>query len=294
MVDCGCYGKSNASGGGSAGKGERITDFYTQTSERAHLLSGTEKTILNYVMRNMHLVKDMSIRALSRECYVSTTSLYRFVKKLGFEGYSDFVEAIRATEARSREIIIPSIVRDEQYSTSYLKNVIEAVRVITDEKMERFDRIMSRHPKIFILGQGLSIEVADYFYHLLVTIGYDVEVPRSDYELKSVCSRIKKEDVLLVLSYSGDNRAVISQLESVFAVATPTVISITRADNNTIQNMSDLNFYVFADEIFYDSQDVTSHCGMIAIMEVLLYRQITKAQADGMARINYGTPLPKK
>ena len=52
----------------------------------------------------------------------------------------------------------------------------------------------------------------------------------------------KRDDALLVLSYTGNNEVVIRQLEEIFAIATPTIISITRADNNVIQNMSDLNF----------------------------------------------------
>ena len=79
----------------------------------------------------------------------------------------------------------------------------------------------------------------------------------------------------MVLSYSGDNVSVVHELERIFAIATPTIISFTRADNNAIQNMSDLNFYVFADQIDYQGTDVTSRIGMIAIMEILLYKRLS-------------------
>ena len=65
------------------------------------------------------------------------------------------------------------------------------------------------------------------------------------------------------------------KIERIFAIATPTIVSLTRADNNTIQNMSDLNFYVFADEIDCQGADITSRCGMIAIMETLLYKRLS-------------------
>ena len=84
-----------------------------------------------------------------------------------------------------------------------------------------------------------------------------------------------------MLSYTGNNEVVIRQLEEIFAIATPTIISITRADNNVIQNMSDLNFYMFADEVQYLDQDVTSRCGMIAIFESLMYMRIARTQRGG-------------
>lgn len=253
-------------------------DFYAATSAQASKLSTTEQNIFKYVVKNMHIVKSMSIRDLATECYVSTTTLFRFVKKLGFAGYSEFQSAIRETEQASRQIDIPHVVYNTNYQSSYLKNIIEAVQVITDEKKEKFNQIMSRYPKIYILADGLSEAVGIYLVRLLTMCGYEVEFPTHRYEVQSVLRRIKRDDVLLVLSYTGNNQKVISRIEEIFAISTPTIISVTRADNNVIQNMSDLNFYVFADEIQYQNQDVTSHCAMIAIMETLMYVHIIKEQ----------------
>jgi len=251
-------------------------DFYSQTSGNAARLSPTERNILNYVVKNMHKVKDMSIRELAKETYVSTTTLFRFVKKLGYEGFGEFTEAVRETEKESRKIHIPNIVHDDNYRDSYLKNVVEAVKVITDEKIEAFHKIMGRYPHIYILAEGLSSEVARYFSHLLIIMGYNVEIPTEEYEFASLLRRVKRDDVLLILSYTGNNKSIVNHVERIFAIATPAIISFTRADNNIIQNMSDLNFYVFADEIDYEGIDVTSRCGMIAIMETLMYKRITK------------------
>lgn len=255
-------------------------NFYEQTSACMPKLSNTEQNIFNYIMKNMHIVKDMNIRDLAQNCFVSTTTLFRCVKKLGYQGYSDFIEAIRQTESESRKIHIPSVVHNDNYRDSYLKNVMEAVKVITDEKIETFHIIMRRYPHIYILAEGLSREVGKYFSRLLTTMCYSVELPTEEYEFSSLLRRIKRDDVLLILSYTGDNRSVINQVERIFAIATPTIISFTRADNNPIQNMSDLNFYVFADEIDYEGIDVTSRCGMIAIMETLMYKRLTRGQGE--------------
>lgn len=255
-------------------------DFYSYTSKRLDRLSNTERNIFNFVIKNLHQVKDMSIRTLASECFVSTTTLFRFVKKLGFEGYNDFIAAIRETEADSRRITIPEVVLGKEYQTSYLKNITEAVQVITEEKKETFNQIMSRYPKIYILAQGLSRDVGWYFYRMLTTCGYEVEFPEQEFQFKAILRRVKRDDVLLVLSFTGSNETVIRQIEEIFAIATPTIISITRADNNVIQNMSDVNFYMFADEVQYLDASLTSRCGMIAIFESLMYMRIAKAQKN--------------
>ena len=153
-------------------------DFYKDTSSRASRLSGIEHELFNYTTRNLHLVKDMSIREFAKANFVSTSTVLRYVRKLGYTGWSEFQQAVRSTETESRKLIVPSIVQKENYSESYLKNIIEAIKVITDEKKALFDQIMNRYPTIFILGSGLSEEIGHYCYRLLKMIGYNVEFPR--------------------------------------------------------------------------------------------------------------------
>ena len=251
-------------------------DFYKQTSNLVTKLSSNEQIIFTYVVKNMQEVKNMSIRDLADKCFVSTATIFRFVKKLGFEGYSEFINSIIETEAESRRIHIPSVIKNDDYRDSYLKNIVEAVKVITDEKYEKFETIMSRNPDIYIVAEGLSREVGQYFLRLLTTIGFNVSFPKESFEKNNALKKLKRDDVILVLSYTGNNESLIHQIERIYTIATPTLISFTRADNNAIQNMSDLNFYVFADEIDYEGIDITSRIGMIAIMETLLYKRMIK------------------
>ena len=249
-------------------------NFYERTSNAMIKLSPNEQSIMTYVVKNMQVVKNMSIRELADACFVSTTTIFRFAKKLGYDGYAEFIDDLIETEVESRKIHIPSIIENENYSESYLKNIVEAVKVITNEKYEKFKSIMSRNPDIYIIAEGLSREVGHYFLRLLTTVGFNAYFPKESYEKSNVLKKVKRDDVILVLSYTGDNQHVVNEIEQIFAIATPTIVSFTRADNNAIQNMSDLNFYVFADEIDYEGIDITSRIGMIAIMETLLYKRI--------------------
>ncbi len=253
-------------------------DFFRRNRDELSQLSKAEAELFNYTLRYMHLVKNMTIRDFAQTNFVSTSTVLRFVRKLGFDGWSDFLESVRASEESSRKPLIPDILSDDSYYNDYLKNIIEAVKVLTinSSKMEHFDQIMSHFPNIFILSRGLSSEVGAYACHLLKAIGYDVEILKHDYELYSVMRRIKREDMLLVFSYSGNNTTIVSHMEKIISVATPKIVSFTRSDNNIIQNLSDLNFYVFADEIDFHGNDVTSRCAMIAVLEILLYKHVTK------------------
>ncbi|EME7152367.1 phosphosugar-binding protein, partial [Enterococcus faecium] len=60
----------------------------------------------------------------------------------------------------------------------------------------------------------------------------------------------------------------------------PLIVSITGADNNLIQNFSDINLYLFTDEISLNHLDITSHISMIALMELILYQFIESSGTD--------------
>lgn len=246
-------------------------NFYDAASENANKLSPDEQKILKYALQNLHIMKDLSIREFASRTFVSTATIFRFVKKLGYNGYSDFREEAKKAEKESRKSMIPMAVKKKDYKDSYLKNITEAINVISEEKIEEFIKIMNRYPKIYLLAEGLSFEVANYLYRILTVAGYQVVLPSHDYEIKSMLRKITQDDVVMVLSFTGDNQHIVKCMEQIFAISTPKIISFTRADNNVIQNMSDLNFYTFADQMTYDDNDITSRCGMIAIFEILMY-----------------------
>ncbi|MCI8599545.1 MAG: MurR/RpiR family transcriptional regulator [Lachnospiraceae bacterium] len=255
-------------------------DFYESSSNKMEQLSRTEQEIVHYIYKNMSQVKNMSIRELAENCFVSSTTIFRFVKKLGYDGYADFIQSLSYMAHNTSTIQIPKILHVDTYRDDYLNNVVEAVKVVTDDKMYRFNRIMSRRPKIYMVSEGLTREAAHYIYHILTVLEFEVYFLQEDYEIQNMLQRITSEDVLFVLSYTGNNMRLVHIIEKVLMSATPTVMSITRSDNNSIQNMSNLNFYVFADEVQYKGFDLTSRCGMIAIFETLIYRYIVNMEKD--------------
>lgn len=72
-------------------------DFFEISSKNLETLTRNERTLLDFVVKNMDDIKDKSIREVSAECFVSTTTFLRFVRKLGFTGYSEFTTVLKFT-----------------------------------------------------------------------------------------------------------------------------------------------------------------------------------------------------
>lgn len=246
-------------------------DFFEQTNEFVSRLNENERKLFEYVVHNIHAVKDMNIRAIASNCYVSTTTVIRFVKKLGFSGYRAFTDSIRLTCHALRQNEVPDVLWKQTYSEEYLKNIIESVRVVTQEKIQRFTGYVRRHAPIYFLGSGLNREAARYAYHLFTALGYYTYLPVEDYEVASTLAQIKDGDIIFAFSFDGEDTAIIELIEKANLKCKPIVVSITWSGNNIIQNLSDLDFYVFADHVRCNGVDLTSRVSMIAIAEMLAY-----------------------
>ena len=54
-------------------------------------LNEIEKSILQYLHKNISDLKKIGIRKVAKDNYTSTTTVYKLCKKLNFEGYSDMI-----------------------------------------------------------------------------------------------------------------------------------------------------------------------------------------------------------
>lgn len=254
-------------------------DFFEFVQNNSKPLNVTEMRMFDFVVKNMDRVKYMSIRMLAHECFVSTTTVFRFVKKLGFLGYNQFLAMLQLTDDSAEQAVIPKAMRKEAYSEEYLKNIIETVRVLKKESVKELREILRANPKTYLVSAGLALEAARYVQHLMTVLGYDAELVGMDYEITSMLRRVHTGDLVFVFSYTGEEQRLVGAIERVKSESHAKVVSVTRADNNMVQMLSDINFYFFADELIVSGVDITSRISVIAVMEMVFYEMF--AQDNG-------------
>jgi RpiR family glv operon transcriptional regulator len=94
--------------------------------------------------------------------------------------------------------------------------------------------------------------------------------------MQNLVNRIRSQDMIIALSYSGQDEILIDFIQRVFLKERPYLLSITRADNNPLESLSDANFYVFADQIRVPGMDLTSNVPMLMIIEMLIYEYMSR------------------
>jgi RpiR family glv operon transcriptional regulator len=246
-------------------------DSFEAAEKALPRLNQTERTLFDYVVKNMDKVTRMSIHKLAADRHLSTTTIFRFTQKLGFAGYTDFLNSLLVTSYNRPEAKIPDVLRRKAYAEEYLKNVMETVRVMPADKVAKVLEVLERVPSVFILPDEHASDIGRYCEKLFMSLGLRVHRCEARHQVTAMLDLICAGDLLVALSYTGEDAPLIRTIERVFQSKRPFLLSVTRADNNAVQNMSDVNFYVFADEVEFHGINLTTRASMIMVMELLVY-----------------------
>ncbi|MFV0560168.1 MAG: MurR/RpiR family transcriptional regulator [Enterococcus sp.] len=251
-------------------------DFFEIVNPHLSELTKNEQALFDYVASNLNEIKNKSIREVAEDCFVSTTTFLRFVRKIGFSGYSEFVTVVKYTLLNKKKLTkqSPFVVSQKDYREEYLKNLVESVRVMDSEKIKQVVKRMKKSPKIFLFAKGMSKEIIGYIKYLYTTAGFFVIFPEDQQTRTVALQQATSEDLVFMFSYRGEDTSLLDDMRKLKQQEHPLLVSITGADNNLLQNISDINLYLFTDELYLNQLNMTSHISMVALMELLLYQYI--------------------
>ena len=138
-------------------------------------LNDTEKSILNYLYRNISNLKKIGIRKVAKDNYTSTTTVYKLCKKLNFEGYSDMI-----------------------YHFTY-SNQINDIETNIDI-----------YTNTMFVSTGISQTIANYMNERLSINGYR---SIANAHLQLLTKEQKDEVLILAISSSGETKSLIEIIE---------------------------------------------------------------------------------
>ena len=251
-------------------------DFFEVTGPNVASLNQTERQLFEYVVKNMDEVKNMSIQKFAEEKFLSTTTIFRFTQKLGFSGYSNFINSLMVTSHTKQAAKLPGVLLKQDYSEDYLVNAIETIRVMPTQDINKVVDVLRKNPSVYILTDDNAHHISQYSEKIFMGLGLHTYAPEATYQMQSLETHISDDDVLIILSYSGEDKEVVDFVQKVFLRARPFLMSVTSSGNNTIENLSDVNFYIFAEEIQVNNMNLTSCIPMLMVLELLGYTYLAR------------------
>lgn len=219
-------------------------------------LTKLEKTIAEYVLKNIDEVSFMTVAELAKALDVSDTSIIRATRAMGFSGFSDFQRSIqqelrqkmqgmaRSLSPKDR-VLSKNAERDaENLTTQGLGVAMDHLNAVMEnngrEKLENTLDILAGSRQKFIAGYRGSGAVIDFFAQKLRLFLPMVHTLRSADSATIEClADISAEDCLFVCSFPRYNHMAIEAVDMA-RKAGAKVIALTDKATSPIAGEADI------------------------------------------------------
>lgn len=164
-----------------------MSDFLTNLNQHFDSLTHSQKLTANYLTDHMTEFAFSTLESLSEKINVSTTTIIRFSRVLGYKGFSEMQHDIQ-TELKQKESLpgrfdgMPSISENHLLSESFehdMKNIQTTLEAQRDEDLKKAVEIISGAENIYVLGMRSSFSVAHYMASQLGEIKKHVNLIQS-------------------------------------------------------------------------------------------------------------------
>ena len=126
------------------------------TIEELQSMNELELEVYQYVTQHWDSVSYMRIRELAAETHVSTSTILRFCKKMGCDGYSEF--KIRMREYAGHQSVSP--VPENLSELKAFLDRMETKRL--QQKLEKAASVIAKADRVIFVGIGNSGNIAQY------------------------------------------------------------------------------------------------------------------------------------
>lgn len=206
-------------------------------------LTKSEIKIADYLIENIGDLGTMNSYDLAHTLGIGQATSVRFAKKLGYKTFRDLTDEIKGMDYEN--IYENEINVKENLDLTNLKIVNQYKKIIefthdlnSSDDFMTIIRLISGASNIVIFGIGNSSIAASDFYKKLKMIGFNIFYSSDVHLTFSVISKLTEDDLLILISDSGETSEVIKAVELAKENDILTV-SITNFAKNKLNSISD-------------------------------------------------------
>ena len=261
---------------------------------RLDTLSESERKIADYIFREPKKAIHLNVRELAKQSGSSQAAVIRFCKRIGFDSFSTFkIRLARDVFRDSDERYIPDLDLESEISPAkVVKGVIDRTQrslsalesTLDPSSVQEAVELMLNATSTILFGVGASGVVAYDFMQKLTRLGLPVYYT-SDTDLQLTAgSTIQKNQIAMIISYSGENKNMIEVARLVKSRKIP-LITITMDSRNTIRSYADTALLVPSTEKLYRQGAATSRINQLAVIDILYSLMVSNNLDDSITAI---------
>lgn len=177
-------------------------------------LTPNEKILQEFIINNSNDIINLSEEDLISQIYISSSTIYRFTKKLGLKGYDNLrfhlaKESVKETHDSEVNFDFPftkisNLIEISNNIKKIYSESIELTQASLDySQLTHGVNLLNKSKNIIFFTSNMNTEIARRFKAQCKELGINISVSNSNYDWKINAANMTKDDVLIINSYSG-------------------------------------------------------------------------------------------
>ena len=217
---------------------------------KEHYLSLSKgcKRVASYILDHYSHAALLSSTELAEAAGVSDTTVVRFSKALGFNGYAEFKRCLRSNMYETNlydDLQRMNVDRSDQFSANYMRSIAEDLQEFTNSidygLINTIVRRLLDSQQIYIGGLGSDAVVAKYLFTYIRKMGFNpILLVEEGHTLREYLMNITSQDTLIMCSYPKmfqDEREMARMAKR----GGSTLVTITDSETSALLLESDYN-----------------------------------------------------
>ena len=236
-------------------------------------LTKSEKKIANFIMKNFEKTKTMTSYDISKKVNVGQATVIRFSKKLGYSSFNELINSINKLD--QEDILEKNISLGDDIATTNTKianQYIDVIKLTLElNPVYVFEEVIEAiiaAERIVVLGIGNSAIVSTDFVNKLARVGMNAFTNLDTHLQFSMISNLGKNDLLILISDSGETREIIEAAKLTKQNKTR-IISITKFTKNKLHAYSDFILKTASFDINLRLDATTSRITQFTIIDMI-------------------------
>jgi RpiR family transcriptional regulator, carbohydrate utilization regulator len=249
-------------------------------------LNGQEQKVGQYVLDHPDEVIHLAMSDLAERCSVSSTTVFRFCRKVQTNGYHDFKIrlALELTPGRlaTYSMAFPGegvIAAARKVITADIKALDDTLSILDFPALERAADALLGARQVDIYGSGGGAVAALELQHKLIRVGV-CAVPHLDAEMQLISAALLSPvDLAVAISYSGESRELIHALQVSKGTGAQT-IAITNHPASPLARLADISLCTAGQEAVVHGSPLGARIAQIGLIDILHTCMARKRQAE--------------
>ncbi|RFA35634.1 RpiR family transcriptional regulator [Virgibacillus dokdonensis] len=236
------------------------------------MLSQSERYLLEFIHEHMDEIADMSIVTLSEQANVSTATIVRLMKKMGYNGYTSFKYRLKQDKQMlDTNDSLGDI--DDDIKQVIKKNEEEVLRTIQLQSIGQMEDVVQKiynAKRIYIFSRGFSEMIAKEMMIKLQALDKICETHEDPNIIRVKSRKVTKDDIAIFVSLNGETVELVEACQNL-NIRQVTTITLTTKIDSSLSHLSDMTLLGYKTEhSLFPEYEVRSRLSLNVIARILL------------------------